>query len=137
MAQSMLTPAQQRQHRLPRRQRAFVVSSQPAFQLGRDICRQRFDLFEIGNDQSKNQSVDTLFEGIGNSFGANRWRTDDHPAFNISRYFAVIVLEEGYTSRFGALRVIRDGEIIETGFFDRSRIPSGCLRMFGYALPEL
>ena len=65
-----------------------------------------------------------------------RWRTDDHPAFNIGRHFAVIALEERYTSRFGAVRVIRDGKIIETGFFDRARISSGCLRMFGYALPE-
>src|SRR6266404_358336 len=132
----MLTPAQQRKYGLPQRQRVFVASSQPAFQQGQDICRQQIDLFEIGNDQSKDQSVDTPFEDIGNPLGAGCWRTDNHPAFNISRHFSVIALEERYTSRFGAVCVIRDGEIIETGFFDRTRISSGCLRMFGYALPE-
>jgi len=64
--------------------------------------------------------VNTPFEDIGNPLGAARWRTDDHPAFNIRGHFAVIALEERYTSRFGAVRVIRDGEIIETGFFDRT-----------------
>ena len=40
--------------------------------------------------------MDTLLEEIGNPLGAARWRTNDHPAFNIRGHFAVIALGPQY-----------------------------------------
>ena len=71
MAQELLAPAQQRQHKLATTDnaRSSYLHNQP-FSRGKIFVASKSDLFEIGNDQSKDQSVDTLFEDIGNPLGA-------------------------------------------------------------------